>query len=76
MAPVVTGRLRPAGALSSTTRLIVELCCNHRMLGRDEGGVGVGYVGLGRRFWVLALSLEMALQDGFEVGVVSQRQRH
>ena len=75
MAPVVTGQLRPAGAVSGTARLVVEFCGHLRVLGREkDGAVGV-FIGWGRRFWVLAPPAEMVLKDGFGNGAVCRRQR-
>ena len=75
MAPVLMEGWRPAGALLSSKYLIVELCCNHGMLGREKGGVRWACNGCWGRFWVLAPPAEMAPDDGGGNGAVSQRQR-
>ena len=75
MAPVLMEGWRPAGALLSTFKLIVEFCWFWRVLRREKGGVWCVCVDCLGRFWVLAPPAEMAPQDGLEDGAVSQQQR-
>ena len=75
MAETVAGWLRRAGARHSAFKLIVALCCNHRMFGEKRGGVGEVCGWLEGCLGVAALLAEMAPGDGGGGGAVSLPKR-